>query len=276
VMTATPIPRSLALALYGDLDASVLDEMPPGRVPPVTRAYPIDKREEALRQLERALDAGGQAYVVCPLVEESEVDLRAATTTFEELSRRFTGLEVGLLHGRLSSEERQEVMSRFTAGEVRVLVATTVVEVGVDVPGANVVLIEHADRFGLAQLHQLRGRVGRGGQKSACLLVHEASTDEAVARMRVLCETHDGFRIAEEDLAIRGPGELFGRRQSGLPGFRFGDLRRDLPLLATAREHARRVLEADPGLERAEHEGSRRALTRMEAGAHAVVREEAG
>ncbi len=216
-------------------------------------------------------------YVVCPLVEESEeVDLRAATTTFDEMAQSILRAEVGLLHGRLPSEERQEAMSRFTAGDVRVLVATTVVEVGVDVARANLVLIEHADRFGLAQLHQLRGRVGAAGRRARACSCTRRQTDEAVARMRVLCETHDGFRIAEEDLAIRGPGELFGRRQSGLPGFRFGDLRRDLPLLATAREHARRVLEADPGLERAEHEGSRRALARMEEGAHGVVREEAG
>jgi ATP-dependent DNA helicase RecG len=274
VMTATPIPRSLALALYGDLDASVLSELPPGRIPPVTRSYPLPRREDALRQLARALDKGGQAYVICPLVEESqEMDLRDATRTFEEMSARFGAEHVGLVHGRLGSEARQEAMARFARGESRVLVSTTVVEVGVDVPNANVILIEHAERFGLSQLHQLRGRVGRGGQKSACLLVHDASTDEATSRIGIMCETADGFRIAEEDLAIRGPGELFGRRQSGLPGFRFGDLQRDLALLGRARDHARRILAADPDLSEEAHEGARAALARV---AEVVVREEAG
>jgi ATP-dependent DNA helicase RecG len=274
VMTATPIPRSLALALYGDLDASVLDELPPGRVPPVTRAYPLDKRESALRQLSRALEKGGQAYLICPLVEESEeMDLRDAESTFEEMKKRFGAEQVALVHGRMGSDDRREAMDRFARGDARILVSTTVVEVGVDVPQANVVLIEHAERFGLAQLHQLRGRVGRRGQKSACLLVHDATTDEAKARVRVMCETSDGFRIAEEDLAIRGPGELFGRRQSGLPGFRFGDLRRDLALLGRARDAARAILEADPDLEDDAHREARRALERLAA---EVVREEAG
>ncbi len=274
VMTATPIPRSLALALYGDLDASVLDELPPGRVPPLTRAYPLPKREQALRQIARALDKGGKAYVICPLVEESEeMDLRDAQSTFEEMKKRFGAARVALVHGRMGSEERREAMESFAKGEAQVLVSTTVVEVGVDVPEANAILIEHAERFGLAQLHQLRGRVGRRGQKSACLLVHDASTDEAKARVRVMCETSDGFQIAEEDLAIRGPGELFGRKQSGLPGFRFGDLRRDLALLGRARDAAREILEADPMLEADAHAEARRALSRV---AEEVVREEAG
>jgi ATP-dependent DNA helicase RecG len=277
VMTATPIPRTLALALYGDLDVSVIDELPPGRRAPLTRAYPEARREEAYVQLARALDAGGQAFVVCPLVEESEdVDLRDATSTFEALKGRFAAQGVELLHGRLPAEQKQRAMARFATGEVRVLVATTVVEVGVDVPRANVILIEHAERFGLAQLHQLRGRVGRGGQASACLLVHEARGDDAVARLRVLCETSDGFRIAEEDLRIRGPGELFGRKQSGLPGFRFGDLRRDVELLARARDAARGMLAGDPELHAPEHEGARRALARLAASPRSVVREEAG
>ena len=276
VMTATPIPRSLALALYGDLDVSVVDEMPPGRLPPVTRQYPRAKREEALRQLDRAVDAGGQAYVICPLVEESEEsDLRDATTTFEEMKSRFGEERVELMHGRLKDEDRQRAMGRFARGDAKVLVATTVVEVGVDVPAANAVLIEHAERFGLAQLHQLRGRVGRGGQRSACLLVHEARSEDAIARIAVLCETNDGFRIAEEDLRIRGPGELFGRKQSGLPGFRFGDLRRDLPLLQRAREAARRLYERDASLELPENAPARAAVERLER-EHEVVSEEAG
>ncbi|MCS6797695.1 MAG: ATP-dependent DNA helicase RecG [Myxococcota bacterium] len=290
VMTATPIPRSLALALYGDLSASVLDEMPPGRLPPTTRAYPRAERERALRQLERGLQAGGSAYVVCPAIgdgiaddggEELGVETDGGPTvasTFEELRARLAprGIGVARLHGRLPAEERARVMDDFAAARVRVLVATTLVEVGLDVPHANVMLVEGAERFGLAQLHQLRGRVGRAGQPSACLLVHDANGGEALDRIRVLCETTDGFRIAEEDLRLRGPGELFGRRQSGLPGFRFGDLRRDLPLLERARELAAAVLADDPRLERAEHAGARAALEALRRDRGGAVREEAG
>lgn len=277
VMTATPIPRTLALVVYSDLEASVIDEMPPGRIPSVTRAYPLEERERALTQVQKALDAGGQAFVICPLVEESEEsDMRDATSTHAELSQRFVKEGVGLLHGRMKADDKHEAMRLFSEGKVKVLVSTTVVEVGVDVPKANVILIEHAERFGLAQLHQLRGRVGRGGQKSACLLVHDAKGPDAVARMRILCETNDGFRIAEEDLRIRGPGELFGRRQSGLPGFRFGDLRRDVALLEKARAAARSLLARDATLSAPAHSATRRALDRLSRSSRAVVREEAG
>jgi len=277
VMTATPIPRTLTLALHGDLDTSVLDEMPPGRVPPVTRAFSEARREVALGLVEKALLAGGQAYVVCPTIDESEtLELRSLVETHRELSERFARWGVELLHGRLPAEDKQRAMERFTAGDVKVLVATTMIEVGVDVPAANVILIEHAERFGLAQLHQLRGRVGRGGQRSGCLLVHHGSGDDASARIRVMCETTDGFRIAEEDLALRGPGELFGRKQSGLPGFRFGDLRRDVALLEGARDAARGVIAADPDLDSPEHAVLRAVLERREAGALSVVKEEAG
>jgi ATP-dependent DNA helicase RecG len=277
VMTATPIPRTLTLALHGDLDTSVLDEMPPGRVPPVTRALSEARREVALGLVEKALIAGGQAYVVCPTIDESEtLELRSLVETHRELSERFARWGVELLHGRLPAEDKQRAMERFTAGDVKVLVATTMIEVGVDVPAANVILIEHAERFGLAQLHQLRGRVGRGGQRSGCLLVHHGSGDDASARIRVMCETTDGFRIAEEDLALRGPGELFGRKQSGLPGFRFGDLRRDVALLEGARDAARGVIAADPDLRDPEHAVLRAVLERREAGALSVVKEEAG
>jgi ATP-dependent DNA helicase RecG len=277
VMTATPIPRTLALALHGDLSASVLDELPPGRIAAVTRAYRTPEREQALRQLERGLQSGGQAYVVCPAIEPNEeTGLRSALETFAELEQRFPSCGVTLLHGRLTAEEKQTAMERFTRGEARVLVSTTIVEVGLDIPGANVILVEQAERFGLAQLHQLRGRVGRAGQRSACLLVHEASGEDALARIRILCESHDGFRIAEEDLRIRGPGELFGRRQSGLPGFRFGDLRRDLPLLERARELAREVIDVDPELVREEHEGARLSLQALAESERALVKEEAG
>jgi ATP-dependent DNA helicase RecG len=276
VMTATPIPRSLALALHGDLAASVLDEMPPGRVPAITRAYPSGERAAALRQLERGLSSGGQAYVVCPAIEPSEESgLRSALEVFDELSRSLP-VGVALLHGQLPAEEKQLAMQRFASGQARVLVSTTIVEVGLDVSAANVILIEHAERYGLAQLHQLRGRVGRAGQRSACLLVHEAASEEARERIRILCESSDGFRIAEHDLRLRGPGELFGRRQSGLPGFRFGDLRRDLPLLSRAHELARSVLARDPRLAAPEHEGVRTALERLARSDRAIVKEEAG
>jgi ATP-dependent DNA helicase RecG len=277
VMTATPIPRTLALALHGDLEASVLDELPAGRIPIVTRAYDHSQRERALQQLERALEAGGQAYVVCPSIEETDDNPFAAVEkTHAELSQRFAQYGVELLHGRLRPEHKQTAMERFVSGEARVLVSTTIVEVGVDVPRANVIMIENAERFGLAQLHQLRGRVGRGGQRSACLLVHQAVSEESRARIAALCESSDGFRIAELDLQLRGPGELFGHRQSGLPGFRFGDLRRDAPLLARARDAAQRVIESDPELQRPEHAAALRALQRWNEGERTIVREEAG
>jgi ATP-dependent DNA helicase RecG len=277
VMTATPIPRTLTLALYGDLSASVIDQMPAGRVPPVTREYPFAERERALTQLTRALEAGGQAFVVCPTIEENEENLLSAVEkTFEELEPRFAKFGVALLHGRLSAADKQRAMERFASGEAGVLVSTTIVEVGIDVPRANVILIENAERFGLAQLHQLRGRVGRGGQRSACLLVHQAAGEEARARMRVMCETSDGFKIAEEDLRLRGPGEIFGHRQSGLPGGRFGDLRRDAPLLAVAREAANRLIERDPELASDELAGARRILDRSNEGVRRIVKEEAG
>ncbi|HEX4354282.1 MAG TPA: helicase-related protein, partial [Polyangiales bacterium] len=256
---------------------SVIDELPAGRIAPVTRAYAESERERALLQLERALAAGGQAYVVCPSIEESdENDFAAAEKTYAEFAERFAAHGVELLHGRLRPEDKQRVMERFVSGHARVLVSTTIVEVGIDVPRANVILIENAERFGLAQLHQLRGRVGRGGQRSACLLVHRATNEDARARIAALCETSDGFRIAEEDLRLRGPGELFGHRQSGLPGFRFGDLRRDAPVLARAREAAQQVIAGDPELERPEHQAARRALARWNEGVRSVVREEAG
>ncbi len=274
VMTATPIPRSLALALYGDLRVSVLDEKPPGRTPPLTRAYEQAERDEAYRQARRAIEHGGQVFVVCPAIEPSEAhDLRDATTVCAELRERFAELRVELMHGQQSSDERHAAMDAFVSGEAQLLVSTTVIEVGVDVPGANAMLIENAERFGLAQLHQLRGRVGRAGQRSACLLVHDAKTEEAKARIDVLCKSSDGFVIAEEDLRLRGPGEVFGKQQSGLSGFRFADLRHDLPLLADARAIAADLLAEDAQLEGDGLEGARRALARAE---RTVVLEEAG
>lgn len=277
VMTATPIPRSLALVLYGDLDVTVIDDMPPGRVPPVTRAYTEADRERALHQVDRALEAEGAAYVVVPSVDASaELDLPGVEPVYWEMVERYGGGRVAMVHGRMPAGDRQQAMRRFARGDVRVLVTTTVIEVGTDVPHANVVLVDRAERFGLTQLHQLRGRVGRAGQRSACLLVHRAATEEAEARMRILCETHDGFRIAEEDLRLRGPGELFGRRQSGLAGLRFVDLREDLSLLERARSVARDLLERDPALADPAHAPARRAVATLERSWGEVQLEEAG
>lgn len=241
VMTATPIPRTLAMTLYGDLDTSVIDEMPPGREPVETRLTPIAERERVVEWVRRALEAGRQAYWVFPLVEETEKsDLRAATESYEYLRNGpLSGFRLGLVHGRMAPEEKDAVMDAFRAGEVDLLVCTTVIEVGVDVPNASLILIEHAERFGLSQLHQLRGRVGRAGGRATCiLLAEEALTEEAQRRLNAMCETSDGFRIAEVDLEIRGPGEFFGTRQHGLPGLRVASLIGDQVLLSQARRDA--------------------------------------
>jgi ATP-dependent DNA helicase RecG len=263
VMTATPIPRTLALAFYGDLDQSKITELPPGRTPVETRVFGDSQRKKAHDLARRELEAGRQAYVVYPLVEESEKsDLADATGGAEELSRIFPEHPVGLLHGRMRPEEKEAVMRRFRDGEIRVLVATTVIEVGVDVPNATVMLVEHAERFGLSQLHQLRGRVGRGAARSHCLLVaHFARAgDEARERLRVLVRSQDGFEIARSDLRIRGPGELLGTRQSGQPLLEIADLYRDEAILDEAREEAFRLVEADPDLSRPEHQAAAEAL----------------
>ncbi len=244
VMTATPIPRSLALTLYGDLDVSVIDELPPGRQPIATVWLEPGERPRALEAIERTVREGHQAYVVYPLVEETErSDLRAATEAAGELGTLFPRVRVGLLHGRMKGEEKEETMRAFAAGEIRVLVATTVIEVGVDVANATLMVIEHAERFGLAQLHQLRGRVGRGADRSECILVGDAGPGgEARRRMDILCETNDGFRIAETDLELRGPGEMIGTRQSGIPAFRYANLLRDRRALEIARVEAERFV----------------------------------
>ena len=243
VMTATPIPRSLAMTVYGDLDVSIIDEMPPGRTPIVTKVFAdnaID-RKEVKQLLAREMRAGRQVYVVYPLVEESEkMDLRDATRRYEYLRDKvFPKFSVGLLHGRMKPEEKDEVMRRFVKGEIQILVSTTVVEVGVDVPNASVMVIEHAERFGLSQLHQLRGRVGRGAEQSYCvLLASDKQTEVARERLGIMEETNDGFKIAEKDLEIRGPGEVMGTRQAGLPEFRVANLVRDLEILQAARKEA--------------------------------------
>jgi ATP-dependent DNA helicase RecG len=246
VMTATPIPRTLALTAYGDLDVSVVDERPPGRTPITTVHRAASERRAVVDAVRRALQAGRQAYVVYPLVEESDKleDVKAATQMAEEWRAALPEARVGLLHGRLKGAEKEQVMGAFHRGEVQVLVATTVIEVGVDVPNATVMVVEHAERFGLAQLHQLRGRVGRGAGSSTCVLVtHGRLSDEARARIEVLTRSDDGFLIAEKDLELRGPGDFFGTRQSGLPRLRVGDLMRDRELMAVAREEAFRYVD---------------------------------
>jgi len=250
VMTATPIPRTLMLAAYGDLDVSKLTEKPAGRQPIDTRAVPLERLGEVADGVGRQIAAGARVYWVCPLIEESEeVDLANVEERFRLLSGRFPG-KVGLLHGRLKSAEREATMAAFADGRLSVLVATTVIEVGVDVPAATVMVIEHAERFGLAQLHQLRGRVGRGSARSACLLLYAQPLGEtAKARLAIMRETEDGFRIAEEDLRLRGAGEVLGTRQSGLPDMRLADLAVHGELLQAARDDARLVIDRDPDLQ---------------------------
>jgi ATP-dependent DNA helicase RecG len=269
VMTATPIPRTLALAFYGDLDQSKITELPPGRSPVETKVFGDSQRKKAYDAVRRELEAGRQAYVVYPLVAESEKsDLADATSGAEELARLFAPHAVGLLHGQMKAEEKDAVMARFRAGEVKVLVATTVIEVGVDVPNASVMLVEHAERFGLSQLHQLRGRVGRGAARSHCLLVaHFARAgDEARERLQTMVRTQDGFEIARADLKLRGPGELVGTRQSGQRIFEIADLYRDEAILEEAREEAFALVEEDPELARPEHQATAEALAQRWAG----------
>ncbi|HEX3252807.1 MAG TPA: ATP-dependent DNA helicase RecG, partial [Pyrinomonadaceae bacterium] len=241
VMTATPIPRSLAMTVYGDLDVSVIDELPPGRTPIETMVFGEDQRQEVKRLITREIKAGRQVYVVYPLVEESEkMDLKDATRRYEYLRDTvFPKLPIGLLHGKMKPLDKERVMSAFVAGEIKILVSTTVIEVGVDVPNASVMIVEHAERFGLSQLHQLRGRVGRGAEKSYCiLLTSDKRTAVAEERLGVMAKTSNGFVIAEKDLELRGPGELLGTRQSGLPEFRIGNIVRDQPLLEEAKREA--------------------------------------
>lgn len=264
VMTATPIPRTLAMTAYGDLDVSILDALPPGRSPVHTRWVRASQRAQVWEAVRQQVAQGRQAYVVVPLVDESDkTQWKAATTLVEQLrSTELAGLQVALLHGRLKPEEKEAVMADFEANRAQVLCATTVVEVGVDVPNATLMVIEDADRFGLAQLHQLRGRVGRGHAQSACYLIGEPKTEEGRKRLEVMATTTDGFLIAEEDLRLRGPGEVLGVRQSGLPELRQADLVKDGDLLLRARQEALALETADPGLRFPEHAGLKAAVER--------------
>jgi ATP-dependent DNA helicase RecG len=242
VMTATPIPRTLGLTLYGDLDVSVIDELPSGRGKIKTFVRETEKLPKVLEFIREKLSGGRQAYVVYPRVEDSGAkELKAVVTEFENLKKSLAPFRVGLLHGRLKSAEKENVMADFRANKIHVLLSTSLIEVGVDVPNATIMLVENAEMFGLAQLHQLRGRIGRGAHESFCILISNAKNVEARGRLKILEETNDGFKIAEADLKLRGPGELLGREQSGLPKFRFGNLAEDLELVRQSRELARQI-----------------------------------
>ena len=248
MMTATPIPRTLSMSYYADLDVSVIDELPPGRTPIVTKLVSDGRRDEILQRVREACAQGNQAYWVCPLIEESEaLQLATANDTYALMQNEFPELQIGLVHGRMKSAEKQAVMAAFSAGETQLLVATTVIEVGVDVPNASLMVIEHAERMGLSQLHQLRGRVGRGAAKSACILLYQNKLSEtARARLKVIYESSDGFAIAQADLNLRGPGEFLGTRQSGVPMLKIADLNRDADLLSAAKNMAEKLLKDYP------------------------------
>lgn len=248
MMSATPIPRTLSMSYFADLDVSVIDELPPGRTPIVTKLVSDERREEILQRVREACMAGSQAYWVCPLIEESEaLQLQTANDTFAHMQAEFPELNIGLVHGRMKPAEKQEVMAKFSAGEIQLLVATTVIEVGVDVPNASLMVIEHAERSGLSQLHQLRGRVGRGAAKSTCILLYQNKLSEtARARLKVIYENTDGFIIAQADLLLRGPGEFLGTRQSGVPMLKIADLERDADLLESAKSMADKLIKEYP------------------------------
>ncbi|MDP2156049.1 MAG: ATP-dependent DNA helicase RecG, partial [Sulfuricella sp.] len=248
MMSATPIPRTLSMSYYADLDVSVIDELPPGRTPVVTKLVGDRRRDEVVARVREACLNGRQAYWVCPLIEESEkLQLQTALETFETLTATVPELKVGLVHGRLHARDKAATMAAFKAGEIQLLVATTVIEVGVDVPNASLMVIEHAERFGLSQLHQLRGRVGRGAAKSACILLYQTPLSEtARARLKIIYENSDGFEIARQDLLLRGPGEFLGARQSGVPLLHIADIEQDQNLLEAARHSAEKILAEQP------------------------------
>ncbi|MBQ3034237.1 MAG: ATP-dependent DNA helicase RecG [Deferribacterales bacterium] len=255
LMTATPIPRTLAMTLYGDLDVSIIDEMPPGRIPCITKHYLSKNLNEALNFVKDFIDKGNRAYFIYPLIDESDsLDLKAATKSYEYISEYFKGKKTGLLHGKMKSEEKISLLNKFKTGDLDILVSTTVVEVGVDVPEANIIVIENAERFGLSQLHQLRGRVGRSNKQSYCILVsNDDISKNGQSRIKAMLKYTDGFKLAEIDLELRGQGDFFGTKQSGVPEFKFANLIRDMKILQSARNDAKSILENDPELEQEQH-----------------------
>jgi ATP-dependent DNA helicase RecG len=270
-MTATPIPRTLALTMHGDLDVSEIDELPPGRKPIRTSLLRPSQKKGMWQEVHDEIAKGRQAYIVFPLIEESEtLSAKAATAEFEKLkSGEFKHLRLGLMHGKLKPQEKDEVMDAFRKGDYHILISTTVIEVGVDVPNASVMIIENADRFGLAQLHQLRGRVGRGAEQSYCYLVSEMKSQATQERLEILTQTNDGFVVAEKDLEIRGPGEFLGYRQSGLPDLVLADLVKDAKILEEARNAAIAIMRADPELK--EYPGLNKLVNKQVVGEHSEM-----
>ena len=256
VMSATPIPRTLALMIYGDLDISILDELPPGRQKIETYAVDSGKRQRAFRYIQKHLEEGRQAYIICPMIDESQNDMASVREYAEMLQETcLRSYRIAMLHGKMKPKQKEQIMQDFSSGKIDVLVSTTVVEVGVDVPNAVIMLIENAERYGLSQLHQLRGRVGRGSYKSTCILVSDAQNEEAVARMQIMAQTSDGFRIADEDLRLRGPGDFFGARQHGLPDLKIANMMTDMQTLKQAQLVAKDILSQDYPLQQPEHRG---------------------
>lgn len=264
IMSATPIPRTLALILYGDLDISVIDELPPGRKPVKTYAVGESMRKRIFAFLGKNVSGGGQAYVVCPLVTETEKsDLQNAQMLAEKLQSIFPDFRVGLMHGKMKSKLKEEVMDGFVKGDIKILVSTTVIEVGVNVPNANTMIIENAERFGLSQLHQLRGRVGRGSEQAFCILIAHGNNEVTKKRMETMCISNDGFYISEQDLKLRGPGDFFGTRQHGLPEMKIANLFEDTDILSKAQEAAREIMENDASLSSEKYNGLRKRAQKL-------------
>lgn len=265
VMSATPIPRTLSLIIYGDLDLSIIDEMPKGRQKTDTFCVPVSYRPRFYKFIKEHLDRGLQAYIVCPAVEENEeYEITSATEYYEEISHgEFRDYSVGLLHGKMKAKDKEKTMSAFIKGDIQLLVSTTVIEVGVDVPNSVIMVIENADRFGLSQLHQLRGRVGRGSEKSYCILVSDNESPDTKARLSIMCKTNNGFTIADEDLKIRGPGDFFGSRQHGLPDLKIADITENMDIVRQSSAACELIIEKDPDLSLYENRGLRNAVDRL-------------
>ena len=265
VMSATPIPRTLALIIYGDLDISILNELPKGRQPIETFSVDSSFHKRVYNYVKKHLDDGRQGYIVCPMIDDNdEIELASAIQFYNELSKgEFKDYKLGLLTGKMKPDEKNKIMSEFSNGNIDLLISTTVIEVGVDVPNAVIMVIENADRFGLSQLHQLRGRVGRGQHKSTCILISDSDNEISKKRLKIMCDTTDGFKIADEDLKLRGPGDFFGSRQHGLPDFKIANILSDMKILRSTQKLAKRILKDDKNLEKPENQGLKQAVMQM-------------